>query len=117
VEPQNPCEALEVIVDEGVVQLLRGLLAGRGHDAVPREERELAAGGGLQGRRMDSQPAQIAQDEAQWRKGGTREAQQRVLWMCLESDTVMEQGRDNCRDEEACIPAARLLSEENLQKY
>jgi hypothetical protein len=56
-EPQNPREALEVIVDECVVQLLCGLLAGRGHDAVSGEERELAAGGGLQSRRVDSQPA------------------------------------------------------------
>ena len=28
VEAQNPCEALQVIVDEGVVQLLCGFLAG-----------------------------------------------------------------------------------------
>ena len=47
VEPQNPREALEVIVHERVVQLLRGLLAARSHDAVPREERERAAGGGV----------------------------------------------------------------------
>jgi len=116
-EPQNAREALEVVVDERVVQLLRGLLAGRGHDAVPREERELAAGGGVQGRRVDPQPAQIAQDEAQRREGGTGEAQERVLRVCLESDAVVKQGRDNRRDKEACIPAApRLLSEENLPK-
>ena len=106
-KPQNPREALEVIMDKRVVQLLCGLLAGRGHDAVPGEERELAAGGGLQSRRVDSQPAQITQDEAQRRQGGTREAQKRVLWVCLKGDAVVKQGRDNCGDKEACIPAAQ----------
>ena len=118
-EPQNAREALEMIVDECVVQLLRGLLARRGHDAVPREERECTTGGGLQRRRVDAQPAEIAQDEAQRRQGRATEAQERVLRVCLESDAVVEQGRDNCRDEEARVPARRarlLLSEEKMSE-
>jgi hypothetical protein len=54
VESQNSCEPLEVIVDEGMVQFLCGLFAGRGHDAVVREESKFAAGGGLHGLRMHS---------------------------------------------------------------
>jgi hypothetical protein len=40
-QPQDAREALEVIMDERMVQLLRGLLARRRHDAVTREKREL----------------------------------------------------------------------------
>ena len=80
-----------------------------------REEFEVAAGGRLQGRRVHSQPTQVAQDESQRRERGTREAQEHVLRVGFKSDAVVQQGRDNCRDKEACIPAGRLLSEENLQ--
>ena len=67
---------------------------------------------------MDPQPAQIAQDEAQRRQGGTGEAQERVLWVGLESDAVVKQGRDNCCDKEACIPArgARFASARRFSK-
>ena len=84
-QAQDARETLEVVVHERVVQLLRGLLARRRHDAVPREKRKVrvragvgagAGGGGGRGQRrgMYAQPAQVAQDEARRRQSGTGEA-------------------------------------------
>lgn len=46
-QAQDARETLEVVVHERVVQLVRGLLARRRHDAVPREKRKLGAGAGV----------------------------------------------------------------------
>ena len=91
VQPQDARETLEVVVHEGVVQLLGGFFARRRHDAVPWEKGELGAGSGRGQRRwMHTQPAQVAHDEACGRQGGAREAQERVLWVRFERDAVME---------------------------
>ena len=99
VQPQDTRETLEVVVHEGVVQLLRGFFARRRHDAMPREKGELGAraragvgvGGGCgQRRRMHAQPAQVAHDEARRRQSGAGEAQERVLGVRFEGDAVME---------------------------
>jgi hypothetical protein len=39
---------------------------------------------------MDAHPTQIAQDEADWREGGTCQAQQRVLRMRFEGNAVVK---------------------------
>ena len=96
-QPQDTREALEVVVHEGVVQLLRGFFARRRHDAMSRQKGELelgaraGAGGGRSQRRwMHAQPAQVAHDEARRGQSGTGEAQERVLWMRFESDAIVE---------------------------
>ena len=95
VQPQDTRETLEVVVHEGVVQLLRGFFARRRHDAMPREKGEFGAGAGVGGgrgqrRRMHAQPAQVAHDEARRRESGAGEAQERVLGVRFEGDAVME---------------------------
>ena len=103
-QPQDAREALEVVVDERVVQLLRGLLARRRHDAVTREKRELGPCGRSQRRGMHAQPAEVAHDEAGWRQGGAGEAQERILWVGFEGHAIVEQGWDDGRHEEARVP-------------
>jgi len=95
VQPQDTRETLEVVVHEGVVQLLRGLFARRRHDAMPWEKLEGKLGIGVgngrgQRRRMHTQPAQVAHDEARRRQSRAGEAQERVLWVRFEGDAVME---------------------------
>ena len=93
VQPQDARETLEVVVHEGVVQLLRGFFARRRDDAVPWEKGELGAGAGSgrgQCRWMHTQPAQVAHDEACRRQRGAGEAQERVLWVRFEGDAVVE---------------------------
>jgi hypothetical protein len=108
-QAQDARETLDVVVHERVVQLVRGLLARRRHDAVPREKRKLGAGAGVGGGRgqrrgMYAQPAQVAQDEARRRQSGTGEAQERILWVRFEGDSIMEQGWDDGRHEEPRVP-------------
>jgi hypothetical protein len=107
VQPQHAREALQVIVHEGVVQLLGGVLARRRHDAVLREEGELfrvrAAGRCGERRGVYAQPAEIAHYEAGGRERRAGEAQERVLRVRFEGDAVVEQRWDDPRYEKARI--------------
>jgi hypothetical protein len=108
VQPQHAREALQVVVDEGVVELLRGVFARRRHDAVLREEGEFrvaAAATGRCGERRGvyAQPAEIAHHEAGGRERRAGEAQERVLWVRFEGDAVVEERWDDPRYEKARI--------------
>ena len=103
-QPQDARKALEVVVHERVIELLRGVLGRGSHDAVPREEDEFRAGGGAQGRGVHAQAAQIAHDEAGWGERGTREAQKHVLRVRFEGDAVVKQRWDDGRHEKTRIP-------------
>lgn len=46
VQPQDARKTLEMVVYEGVIKFLGGFFGRRSHDAVSREEGEIAAGGG-----------------------------------------------------------------------
>jgi len=109
VQPQDARETLEVVVDQCVVQLLGGLFARCGHDAVLRQEGEFrAAGRGGQGRRVHAQSSQIAHDEARGRRCRTRDAQEHVLRVRFEGNPVVQQRRNHTRHKEAQISCARI---------
>lgn len=103
-QPQDARKALEVVVHERVVELLRGVFGRGSHDAVPREKHEFGAGGGAQGRGVHAQAAQIAHDEAGGGERGTREAQEHVLRVRFEGDAVVKQRWDDGRYEKTRIP-------------
>lgn len=124
VQAQDARETLEVVVHERVVQLVRGVLARRRHDAVPREKRKLGTGAGAgagggggggrgQRRGMYAQPAQVAQDKARRRQSGTGEAQERVLRVRFEGDAIMEERWDDGRHEEPRVPFVFFLARES----
>ena len=93
-QPQDTREALEVVVNEGVVQLLRGFFARGLHDPMFREKGELGAGVGTSRRSqrcwMHAQSAQVAHDEACRGQSGTGEAQARVLWVRFKGNRIVE---------------------------
>ena len=111
-QPQDARETLEVVVHEGVIELLRGVFGRGRHHAVSREKREFGAGGSAQGRGMHAQAAQIAHDEAGGGECGTREAQEHVLRVRFEADAIVKQRWDDGRDEKTRIPF--LTPERNL---
>jgi hypothetical protein len=96
VKPEETDQTLNVVVDKCVIEFGGCCFQGSSHDAMSWEELEVDSSGLLKGFWVNTEATEITIDEAQDFPGGSFKASDHVLGMRLESNAILDQGRQQC---------------------